>query len=351
MTASETFLQHLSQSCGDDTFVRLTLSSPTGSRQPKRVQVRLVELKGQRHLSFTRKHERNDTQENLPVADGVAEVGRMLPRDYRSATLLTTAADWQLQCADGSEAKLIRHKPSTKASPTRAHDKDKPTLLGEPARRWLQALDIVYAQGRPKRNLAHKHAQIDRYAELLLHLLRDAGLEAGSGPLRIADVGCGKGHLTFAAWHVASHVLRREAEVLGVEARDDLVAAATRTAEGLGARGLRFATGDIADAALPELDALVALHACNTATDHAIRRGVEASVPLIVTAPCCHQEVRPQLQSPEPLAPALKHGLLAERMAEWATDALRALVLEWCGYRVKVVDATALPGKPAQPAA
>jgi hypothetical protein len=96
--------------------------------------------------------------------------------------------------------------------------------------------------------------------------------------------------------------------------------------------------GDIDTVPLPSVDALVALHACNTATDHAIRRGIELSAQLIVVAPCCHQEVRPQLGQPEPLAAALRHGLFAERMAEWATDALRLLTLEWAGYRAKAIE-------------
>jgi hypothetical protein len=126
--------------------------------------------------------------------------------------------------------------------------------------------------------------------------------------------------------------------VLGVETRPELVAAANATAAPLAGDELRFLRGDIADVALPELDVLIALHACNTATDHALRRGVQAGVPLLVVAPCCHQEVRPQLGSPAPLAPVLRHGLMQERIAEWATDGLRALVLEWAGYRTKVIE-------------
>jgi hypothetical protein len=89
---------------------------------------------------------------------------------------------------------------------------------------------------------------------------------------------------------------------------------------------------------LPRIDALVALHACNTATDDAIRRGIMAGAKLIVVAPCCHQEVRPQLGKPAPLAAVLEHGIMAERMAEWATDGLRALHLEWAGYRTKLIE-------------
>ena len=86
------------------------------------------------------------------------------------------------------------------------------------------------------------------------------------------------------------------------------------------------------------MDALIALHACDTATDDAIRRGIELGAKPIVVAPCCHKELRPQFGKPEPLAPVLRHGVMEERMAEWLTDGLRALFLEWAGYRTKVVE-------------
>ena len=159
-----------------------------------------------------------------------------------------------------------------------------------------------------------------------------------SRALHFVDVGCGKGHLTFAAWHLGKHVLAGKVTVTGVEARPELVANANQLARDVADANLQFVRGDIEDVPLPQVDALVALHACNTATDHAIRRGIEAKAKLIVVAPCCHQEVRPQLAHPEPLTAVLSHGLMAERMAEWATDGLRTLVLAWAGYRTKVIE-------------
>jgi SAM-dependent methyltransferase len=336
------FLEHLRASCDDGSFVRLSLTSPTERAAPiERVLVRLVTLRGERHLSFTLRERQRDTTVNLTLAEGVDDVARRLRTDFRGALLATTAADWQLQSAPGGAAKLIRHRASTGEAPSRAHDTAKATLLDERARPWLQGLGVLDAQGRPRRNLADKLSQIERYAEILFHLARDCGWHeaaAGSWPLCVVDVGCGKGHLTFAAWHLVKHVLQREPRVVGVEARAELVAGANALAREIAGDGLQFVCGDISGAPLPAVDALVALHACNTATDHAIRRGVQAGARLIVVAPCCHQEVRPQLASPEPLAEALRHGLLAERMAEWATDALRTLVLEWAGYRTKVIE-------------
>jgi hypothetical protein len=151
-------------------------------------------------------------------------------------------------------------------------------------------------------------------------------------------MGCGKGHLTFAAWHLFRRMGGRTAQVLGIEVRPELMEQANGLARRLEAERLSFEAGAIADKAFERLDVLVALHACNTATDDAIRRGIELGAPLILTAPCCHQEIRPQLGKPEPLAAVLEHGIMAERMAEWVTDGLRTLFLEWAGYRTKLIE-------------
>lgn len=340
MSAVTDFLARLAESCAQDTFVKLSLSTPAEDDAPvQRVTARLVHLQGVPHLSIVDKEERRDTTKNVPVARAIEDLGARLSREFRSAMLATTAADWQLQNAHEGGGRLIRHKPSERVAPKRVHDEAKPTFLGEAAQPFLQAIGLVDEKGRPKQKLADKHAQVDRYVEILSHLAKDCGFDrASESPLRIADIGCGKGHLTFALWHLCTNVLQREAAVLGVEVRKELVDGANALAQTVGASGLAFVRGDVADVELPQLDALVALHACNTATDHAIRRGLELSCKLIVVAPCCHQEVRPQLAQPEPLTAALQHGLFAERMAEWATDALRAMVLEQHGYAVKAIE-------------
>jgi len=156
--------------------------------------------------------------------------------------------------------------------------------------------------------------------------------------LTLADMGCGKGYLTFGAWHLFRRIGKQPVRVIGVEARDDLVEVTNKLAGQIKADGLEFICGTIESAQLQRVDALIALHACNTATDDAIRRGIELGTQLIVVAPCCHKELRPQLGEPVPFAPVLRHGSMKERMAEWLTDGLRALFLEWAGYRTKVFE-------------
>ena len=164
------------------------------------------------------------------------------------------------------------------------------------------------------------------------------GESGRSSPLHFVDMGCGKGYLTFGLWHLFARSQKQPVRVTGIESRPDLVSTTNKLAKQIHASGLEFVQGEIASVKLPPLDALIALHACNTATDDAIKRGIELGAKLIVVAPCCHKELRPQLGKPEPLAAVLRHGLMEERMAEWATDGLRALFLEWAGYRTKIME-------------
>jgi SAM-dependent methyltransferase len=154
----------------------------------------------------------------------------------------------------------------------------------------------------------------------------------------LADMGCGKGYLTFGAWHLLNRILGLQAAVTGVETRPDLVEKANAIARAIQADSLQFVAGDIASAQFDSLDGLIALHACNTATDHALASGVRLGAKLIVVSPCCHQELRPQLGHPAPLAPLLDHGILEERFSEWLTDGLRALRLQAAGYETKVIE-------------
>jgi SAM-dependent methyltransferase len=340
MNALTEFLGRLQTSLADGTFVGLSLTTPgPAAAGVERVRARLVELKSGPHLSVVASEARRDTTENLPLAEVEAWVRARLGTAFRGAMLGTTAGDLQLRLPPRGPARLIAHPARQRTAPARVHDRAKPTRLGAAARDWLGALGLIDAEGRPRPGRGPKLAQLERYLELLEHLLRELGpAEPAAGPLRVVDVGSGRGALTFGAWHLLRRVLARPALVTGVEAREDLVRAASAEAAALGCEGLRFQVGDIASVDLPPADVLIALHACDTATDHAIRRGVAAGARLIVVAPCCHRQVRPQLRAPEPLAWALEHGILAERFAELATDALRVLWLEASGYRVKAIE-------------
>jgi len=364
----ERFVSEAAASLTDGTFVRLVLSPLAGAEgAPQKILGRCILLKGAPHLSLTFRHATRDTTKNLTLTEGTDWLREQLRHGFRSALLGTTKSDWQLIAGESGSPRLIGHKPTRKQAPPREHDRKRAGLLDSSADDWLQGLGVLDRDGKLRASMADKHRQIRRYLELLSHLAKECGwFESASGvspeepsstgagsippsehlccrrdagsTLRLADMGCGKGYLTFGAWHLFQRVWKQPVRVLGVEVRPELVASTNKLARQIRAEGLEFISGNIASTQLPRMDALIALHACNTATDDAIRRGIELGAKLIVVAPCCHKELRPQLNRPEPLASVLHHGIMEERLAEWLTDGLRALFLEWAGYRTKLME-------------
>ena len=329
---SAPFLDKLRSSLQAGTFVKLTLSEPAASAGDVRnVYGRLVTIKGAPQLSLVFHHARQDVTKNFAPEPGADRVAELLSADFRRGYLFTTTGDWQW--GDGA---LKASRPRFSVAPVPQHDRLKvlPLVANAP---FLRALGVTNASGEARRGMADKLRQIQRFTELLGHLIDDSPLREAK-ELRVLDMGAGKGYLTF-----ATHAFLRDrgiaAQVTGVELRPELAELTEKTARELGSEGLHFVRGGIGDYAVGEgVDLIIALHACDTATDDALYQAVKARAALIVTAPCCHRELRAQLSPPPLLADVLRHGILAEREAEILTDGLRALLLEIHGYRAAVFE-------------
>ncbi|WP_231962272.1 SAM-dependent methyltransferase [Opitutus sp. GAS368] len=333
----EDFLIQLGTSVRDGSFVKLTLGKPRGGDATLRnLLVRPVVLRGAPHLSFVWRHDRQDITKNHAPEDAITALAALVGADFHSAHLFTTARMAQLEFNKKGEPRLT-YGPAAVEKAGGEHDRTKQRLLPEQSQPWLEKLGVTTATGAVREGLADKHRQIHKFTEILSHLAADAALPTHR-PLEIADMGCGKGYLTFATHDYFNLVEQRAAHVRGIEAREELVTLCNRIARETARANLNFVQGTIESARLPALDVLIALHACDTATDDALAKGVQAGAALLVVAPCCQKELRPQLVAAPVLAPALRHGIFQERHAEFATDALRALLLEWAGYDTKVFE-------------
>ncbi|HEX8294755.1 MAG TPA: SAM-dependent methyltransferase [Chthoniobacteraceae bacterium] len=326
------FLETLQASLRDSTFVKLTLSEPGASAgELRNVYGRLVEIKGGKQLSLVFHHARKDVTKNFLPADAAPEIARLLSGELGRAYLFTTSGDWQWR-----PGVLKASRPRFTVAPAPEHDRKKVAPI-ESRSGFLQALGVTNAAGDPRPGMADKLRQIQRFTELLGHLLDASSLKQKTA-LRVLDMGSGKGYLTFAA-HELLRLRGFHPEVIGVEQREDLVQLTEGVARELRHDGLSFVPGTIADfQPAEEIDVLIALHACNTATDDALFRGIQARAALLLVAPCCHQELRAQLQPPPVLREVLRHGILAEREAELVTDGIRALLLEIHGYKASVFE-------------
>lgn len=338
ITPQEEFAGRLEESVRDGTFARLTLGKPRGGDPTlQKVLVRPVTLKGGPHLSFVWRHDTRDLTRNLPPAEAVKEISRLLGTVFHSAHLATTRQTVQLEFNRKGEPRLSLGR-SASPFPDLAHDRSKTRLLPAESQEWLQALGVTTPAGAVREGMADKHRQIHKFVEVLSHLVTEATALPHDRPIEVADMGCGKGYLTFATHDWFDAVARRSARICGVEARPELVDLCNRIAHDTGRPKLSFVPGTITAATLPRTDVLIALHACDTATDDALARGLADGAALLVVAPCCQKELRPQLTAPPVLAPVLRHGIWQERHAEFATDALRALLLEWAGYETKAFE-------------
>jgi SAM-dependent methyltransferase len=345
LPARDRFLDLLRAALRAGTLVKLTLGKHRGADPTlQNLFVRPITLKAGPHLAFLWRHSTRDITKNHSPAEAAAILEPLIGGDFLDAHLFTAAEHAQFESqADGTaRLKVITGKsaaPPNAVPSAGTHDRTKSHLISAQAA-WLRALGVTNDRGQPREGMADKFRQIQKFAELLSHLLTESDLLASPAadrpaPLRITDMGSGKGYLTFAL----AALLGDRAEVRGVESRRELVELCNRVARDHGlAPRLGFAAGTIADAPLDVCDVLIALHACDTATDDALARGLSAGAHLLVVAPCCQKELRPQLLAPPVLADALRHGIFQERQAEFVTDALRAELLEWAGYRTKVFE-------------
>jgi len=333
-TALDRFLSLLGAAVRDGTLVKLTLGKHRGPDATlKNIFVRPVTLKSGQQLSFIYRHATRDIAKNLPPTEALALITGLIGSDFLDAHLFTPLQTAQLEfSADGNTRISIKTVASAPAAAASSHDRAREHLIA-PNAPWLHSLGITNERAQPREGMAAKFRQINKFIELLSHLTDETALPAGR-PFRIVDMGCGKGYLTFAA----AAFFGSRAEVRGVEARSELAELCQRVARTEKFTNLSFSAGNIAETALEPTDVLIALHACDTATDDAIAKGIAANAALIVVSPCCQKELRPQLTAPPVLAAALKHGIFQERQAEFVTDALRALLLEWAGYRTKVFE-------------
>jgi len=213
----------------------------------------------------------------------------------------------------------------------------------------LRAVGIADADGRIKPTRQAKYRQVDEFLRSLDGVV-SAAVESGrlrtpteAEPLRVVDLGCGNAYLTFAAHAFLGDVKDLPVRLLGIDRQPDLVTRNQTIADEIGVGDtLRFVPGDIGSVEVEQPpDVVLALHACDTATDDALARAVAWDTPLVLAAPCCHHDVAAQLRrvsAPAPYTSLVRDGILRERFADTLTDAVRASVLRLVGYRVDVID-------------
>ncbi len=330
------FESEILNSLASDSFIKLTLSNYKGpERHLQKVTARVIDVKRGRELSFQFHFDTRQVVKNYPIAEVGPALHELLGSGFRNAHLFATSNDFQLTVGKRS-SHLQKGKPSFASKPSTEHDRPKTTSI-DPAAFYLKALGITSEDGTVRAPQRDKWRQINKYVEILGGLFDQSSL-ADRDKLKVIDMGSGKGYLTFAAYDYFANVRQLKLEMIGIDTKTELVELCNQVALASGFEGLRFVEGTIGDFEVDRADILIALHACDTATDDALFKGITANAEIIVAAPCCHKEMRRQITPPGVLKKVLKHGTLLEREAETVTDGLRAMLLEEQGYSTKVFE-------------
>ncbi len=331
----ERFAEKLAQSINNQTFIKITLSKPTGNSELKNIYGRLVEIKKQPRLSFTFRYKTRDEVKNYAYTEGSLFLTEQMGTTFLNADVWTTEADFSLQIDKKGEARFLEKKPSNaEGSLLTQHDNEKTRRL-DPQQPYFHALEITDAKGVVTPTGQKKFRQIDKYIEIIASLVRETDLP--NDPI-IVDMGSGKGYLTFALYDFLKNNLKRDPSVFGIELRPKLVDFCNKLREKCHFEKLSFIAQDINAFETERLDMLIALHACDTATDVAIAKGIRSGAKIIVVAPCCHKQLRKELNVSNEMQPILRHGIMEERQAELLTDGIRALLMEAHGYKTKVFE-------------
>lgn len=331
------FLDQLAHSQKDVSWVRLVLSKYVGSEaELQRLTVRPVTVRGEPALCFVYSYKTRDVTKNFAPSDALQLISTLLANDFRHANFSSTREDLQLEISKKGKTFLHRKTIANAAVANNAHDREKKRFV-EISRPYLTALGITDQQRHLIPAMSRKWKQINKFIEVFAQALASSALDA-TQTLKVVDFGSGKGYLTFALHDYLRHSVHRAAQVTGVELRDALVALCNTTAQTLDDDGLTFVCGDVKTHAPKHIDVMIALHACDIATDYAIHYGIRADAAIIMCSPCCHKQIRQQMHSPALLQPMLQYGVHFGQSAEMVTDTLRALLLEAHGYETKVFE-------------
>lgn len=335
MASIEQFLALTRDAANKNELVKLTLGGKRNKGSDlKNVFVKPVIIKAGNKLSFIYRHTTKDITKNLDTNEAIPVIQKLVTEDFYNADLFTTATDVQL-LQQNDKVKITVKPSSHKGNATQQHDKQKQRIIKAANNIYLQKLGITTKDGLVKKEMQDKYKQINRYVEIIEGIIKD--IDFGK-QINLVDMGSGKGYLTFALYDYLKNTLQLYTTATGIEIRDDLVNTCNQIAAAAHFDTLHFNKGTIADTVLPSTDMLIALHACDTATDDAIYKGIQANAKVIVAAPCCHKQIRKQMKPTNALSSVTRHGILLERQAEMVTDTIRALLLEAYGYKTKVFE-------------
>ncbi len=331
----EKFFEKLDLSLKTNSIIKMTLSKPVSKNNELRnVYVKPILLKDNKMYQFTFRYERRDETKNFDAKQTFDQVKNLVPEVFQNVSLFTLTEDVTLLVSKKGKPTLMCKKINEKREADLSHDHEKQRLI-DPTNPWWHLLGLTTRDGKVMADMQHKFKQICKYVEIVDGVMRQTKFD---DEVHIADMGAGKGYLTFALYEYLMKNYDKKIMMEGVEIRKDLVLKINDIIAKCNLKNFRFIENSIEDYKPTNLDVLIALHACDTATDDAILKGIRNNAKLIICAPCCHKQVRREMEKSSKFDSITKYGIFLERQAVMITDAVRALVLEYCGYKTQVME-------------
>ena len=318
-------------------FIQVVVSNPRIKEGILKIKVRPVEIKGQRLFQCESFTKTQVFHENLEAEEAAVRLTHAMG-EFRQMQLASGETDYTVLVSKKGKATIQKRKAEgRKASCTSvSHNRSKRYILQEgmfvP---FLQDLGVMTQEGKIVRTKFDKFRQINRFLEFIEDILPQL---SKNREVTILDFGCGKSYLTFAMYYYLHELKQYDIRIIGLDLKKEVIRHCNELAKKYGYEKLTFLEGDIAAyEGVDQVDMVVTLHACDTATDYALAKAIGWNAKVILSVPCCQHELNRQIQN-DVLAPIMKYGLLKERFAALMTDGLRAEYLESAGYHVQVLE-------------
>ena len=333
------FLDATLQAIDNHEIDRVILSQYKGELADlEKITLRLIQLQNETMLNAVYRYKTQDITKNYAISEAETVISGLI-QQCKQANLFTDGCEVQLK-KNKKKAMLTQSQTQAtkKVDSAQGHDRAKHRFVDQNSI-FLQHLGITDAKAQIIPSMARKWKQINKFVEIFSGALDQINHQDRT--LNVVDFGSGKGYLTFALYdYVNQHF--QTPKVTGVELNPKMVEFCQNIAQASDFSQLDFFQGDVRTYEPEHLDVMIALHACDVATDFAIHTGIRLGAQVIMCAPCCHKELRPQLQSPKVIQPMLQFGIHAGQQAEMLTDTIRALLLKAYGYETKVFEFVAL---------
>lgn len=317
-------------------LVDMVISGARGGGDFIKIKVRPVMIRDNLYFQVSRYTDKQVFHENMTAEDALETLSGWILHDFRQAQIRMQDEMVTVLVSKKGKATVKSKKAACIETQNLEHNRKKQYIIEEgTAVPFMIDLGVMTESGKIIRTRYDKYRQINRFLEFIEDILPELPTDR---TVHIIDFGCGKSYLTFAMYYYLKVLKHYDIRITGLDLKQKVIEDCQALADRYGYDGLQFLCGDIADYnGTDEVDMVVTLHACDTATDYALYKAVKWHASVILSVPCCQHELNRKMQC-ETLSGAFQYGLIKERTAALMTDAMRGQLLEMQGYKTQLLE-------------